>query len=452
VPAAETLDALLREAVTQLPNAGEWVCLSLSAPLAPAERLLAQSDAQDAVLWAPEAHDERAGVGAAAVLTAAGSDRFASVQSAASTLLGSVTRLPLGDAPLFAPLLFGGFAFREGSQPHGIWHHFGDARFVLPRIAYARRGDQAALMLTLRAAELALEPERLRLREEALAAYGALLVRPAATRPPEQLVLCDERESDWTELVRGIRAEIDAGRLEKVVAARRITLKGDALPSSSTVLERLRHEAPESRRFALCTQGGTFLGASPERLVKRSGQRVTTEAVAGSVRAGDDARIEQLLRSAKDGAEQAIVAREIRAALLPLCSSLEETGPLLYRLRHVAHLRTSFAGVLHGAPHVLELVERLHPTPAVGGTPRRAALEWIAEHEPTERGFYAGPFGAFDAHGDGEFVVALRSGLLAAHEAHLFAGAGIVGGSEAESELAETRWKLGALLAAIGVG
>jgi isochorismate synthase EntC len=123
----------------------------------------------------------------------------------------------------------------------------------------------------------------------------------------------------------------------------------------------------------------------------------------------------------------------------------------VHRLRHVAHLRTRFRGILKERTHILELVAHLHPTPAVGGSPRAAALAWLEEHEQLDRGFYAGPFGAFDAAGNGEFVVAIRSALLTGAEAHLFAGAGIVEGSEAASELAETRLKLRSLLAAFGV-
>jgi isochorismate synthase EntC len=117
----------------------------------------------------------------------------------------------------------------------------------------------------------------------------------------------------------------------------------------------------------------------------------------------------------------------------------------------VVHLRTRISGVLREPLHVLELVERLHPTPAVGGVPTARALSWIAEHEPDERGWYAGPIGWVDAQGDGAFAVALRSGLLENHRASLYAGAGIVQGSDARSELNETRWKLQALLGALGV-
>jgi isochorismate synthase EntC len=123
----------------------------------------------------------------------------------------------------------------------------------------------------------------------------------------------------------------------------------------------------------------------------------------------------------------------------------------VHRLRTVLHLRTPIRGRLREASHVLALVEKLHPTPAVGGVPTEAAIDFITRHEPDERGWYAGPVGWFDAVGDGRFVVALRSGVVAGKRAELYAGAGIVRDSNAPSEFAETRWKLAALLGALGV-
>jgi isochorismate synthase EntC len=117
----------------------------------------------------------------------------------------------------------------------------------------------------------------------------------------------------------------------------------------------------------------------------------------------------------------------------------------------VVHLRTRVLASLVGAPHLLDVVERLHPTPAVGGAPTARALEWIASHERDERGWYAGPIGWFDQAGDGEMAVALRSGVLEAKRAHLYVGAGIVEHSVPEAELAETRWKLATLLSALGI-
>jgi isochorismate synthase EntC len=120
-------------------------------------------------------------------------------------------------------------------------------------------------------------------------------------------------------------------------------------------------------------------------------------------------------------------------------------------LRHVVHLQTPIVGELKAPRHVLDLVEALHPTPAVGGVPRQLALDWISQHEPLERGWYAGPLGWFDAAGDGEFWVGLRSGVFHKNHASLYAGAGIVRGSETDSEYAETEVKLTGLIRALGI-
>jgi isochorismate synthase len=264
-------------------------------------------------------------------------------------------------------------------------------------------------------------------------------------------VLNDPAEGAWSALVTGIRGEIASGRLEKAVAAQCTVVRGRRLPPAALVLQRLRSEAPDCTRFALSVGDRTFLGASPERIVKRRGTRVWTEALAGSARGDDPAHVEALLHNRKERIEHAIVAREIRALLGPLHATLSAEGPDVRLLRHVAHLRTRFECVLKEPLHVLDLVARLHPTSAVGGAPRAAALAWIAAHEHMERGLYAGPFGAFDRAGNGEFVVAIRSGLIAAGEAYLFAGAGIIDGSEVLGELCETRWKLRSLLSASGV-
>jgi isochorismate synthase len=260
----------------------------------------------------------------------------------------------------------------------------------------------------------------------------------------------EESETAWSTLLDGIRAEIEAGRLEKVVAARRVVVHAAHMPSPAVVLDQLRRDAPDCTRFALILGQQAFLGASPECLLRLKGSRLWADAVAGSVQnLGPFAR-DTLFKDNKERREHDIVVRAIRATLAPHCELLSTSGPHLHPLLHVVHLRTGFAGVLKDPMHVLDLVAQLHPTPAVGGSPRRAALAWLDGHENADRGFFAGPFGAFDRTGDGQFVVAIRSGLLTSTAAHLYAGAGIVAGSETSSELSETRWKLRSLLGAIG--
>ena len=200
--------------------------------------------------------------------------------------------------------------------------------------------------------------------------------------------------------------------------------------------------------------GAAFVGASPERLVRKRGRVVDSEALAGScARTGDDAAAAAALAaSAKDRAEHAWVVAAIEAALAPRCRTLDvPSAPAVRTLRQILHLHTPITGELAQGAHVLELVAALHPTPAVGGTPTADAVAWIAAHEPTPRGWYASPVGWFDAAGDGEFAVAIRSGLLAGATATLFAGAGIVAASDPAAELAETELKLRALSDVLGL-
>jgi isochorismate synthase len=195
-------------------------------------------------------------------------------------------------------------------------------------------------------------------------------------------------------------------------------------------------------RFLVGREGAAFVGASPERLVLVKGRRVLTEALAGSRarRAGEgegDARAE-LLGSAKDRAEHAFVAAAIRDALAPVCEAVVAADVQVRGLAHVYHLATPITGTLARGAHVLDLVARLHPTPALCGTPREAARAFIAANEAQGRGWYGGPVGWLDAGGDGAFAVAIRSALIAGKDAWIYAGAGIVSGSEPALELAET--------------
>ena len=180
--------------------------------------------------------------------------------------------------------------------------------------------------------------------------------------------------------------------------------------------------------------------------------RALTAALAGSAPRGrnpeEDARIGRALcESKKNQSEHAVVVRALRDALAPCCSELEVAqAPRLLRVDGIQHLETPVTGALKGEFSAIELAGRLHPAPSVAGAPQGAALNWLAREEDLDRGWYAAPIGWMDASGAGEFCVALRSALLRNGEASLFAGAGIVPGSDPEDELEETRLKLRAML------
>jgi len=452
------IERMIERALPSRRASHAMLSMSLAAPLSCAERLLLLQGSRTSLLWATADDEEYAGVGAARTLSGSGESRFDTIREGAARLFRDLEVIALDGLPAPPPRLVGGFAFNPAQPRDTIWQGFGAALFVMPRVAYMRRADQAWLTLTASAPEFASAAGRRRLALEARQALEALssgigpaISEPAARSFPRGADCIEESVANWSTLVAGIAAEIAAGRLEKAVAARRVTIRSACLPHAACVLERLRLEAPACTRFALRVGTRTFLGASPESLVRRAGSTVVTEAVAGSMRRAARNAGETLLRSGKDCAEHAIVVREIQAALAPLCKSVSSEAPVPLRLRHLLHLRTRIVGILDKPRHVLDLVALLHPTPAVGGTPRAAALQWLDDHEYADRGFYGGPFGVFDGAGDGHFIVAIRSGLLDADAAHLFAGAGIVTGSQSRNEWTETRWKLRSLMAAIGV-
>jgi menaquinone-specific isochorismate synthase len=434
----------LRRAVLAASAESELIPVVVPAPARSAEFLIGLGLSSDAAYFAAPGGSESVGLGAVRVLTASGPERFHSIRLRADSLFGE---LP----PASSARLFGGFAFQAGRAQSDTWRAFGEARFVLPRVTYERSGETAQLTLVLTRSEVAEASggETLALAARVLGALGGSELPARAALGNARLH--EQPAQAWADQVHAIEGSIARGELEKLVLARRVDLELEAPISPALVLERLRELAPESARFAFSAGDSTFLGAAPERLVSKRERSFETEAVAGSQRVGAEPT-SRLLESAKDREEQAIVLRELLRALEPFVESIEHSPlPEVHVLRHVAHLRSRVHGRLNSRRHVLELVERLHPTPAVAGFPTDRALAWIAAHEPHERGWYAGPVGWFDGQGDGNFVVALRSGVLRGQRLALYAGAGIVHGSEAESELTETRWKLAALLGALGV-
>ena len=421
-------------------------------------------------------------LGAVRTIEVAGPDRFAEADRQARALFREL--LVGGDRAVSAagPLLVGGFTFADASRSSSEWRSFPTSRLVLPELLLVRRagrtwctlcrtlspgGDIEAEWAALADGfERALSP---RVRDPVgdlhdVAGAGASswsLDAGGASPGPEYCVRADRSHADYRAQVRAAIDAIAVGELEKVVLARSLRVRYDGRFALGRFLDSLRHIYPSCVSFALSRDGDSFVGATPESLVKLRGDRVAACALAGSAPRGrspeeDETLGRRLCESKKDQAEHAVVVRAIRGALAPFCDELEAAeAPSLMRVEGIAHLRTLIAGRLRAAsdesPSLLALAAALHPTPAVGGAPRSRALAWIERCEGMERGWYAGPVGYLDADGGGELRVALRSGLILGgaegDRAHLFAGAGIVADSDPEAELRETRLKLRALLA-----
>ncbi len=248
-------------------------------------------------------------------------------------------------------------------------------------------------------------------------------------------------------------ASISRDELAKVVLARTLRVDAGRVLDARRLLHRLRAVEPHCFTFAAPTTLGVLVGASPELLLSRRGDRVRSTPLAGTApRAGDPdedaANAEGLAASAKNREEHAIVVDAVAEVLGKFCDDLTfDTEPALEPTANVWHLATRFEGTLRDpGVSALEIVAELHPTPAVCGTPPPAAASTIAELEPFDRGAYAGPVGWVDANGDGDWAIALRCALLESNRATLYAGAGIVAGSDPAAEVDETERKFRAFL------
>ncbi|MEY3020171.1 MAG: hypothetical protein RLZZ272_1155 [Actinomycetota bacterium] len=259
-------------------------------------------------------------------------------------------------------------------------------------------------------------------------------------------------DHEWLAAVDLAVHRVRRGELDKVVLARDHLLWSERPFDVGATVARLLRRFPTCHTFHV--EG--LVGSTPELLLARAGGRISSRVLAGTAARGrtedEDAAIGAgLLASEKDSVEHALAVTSVTEVLAPHCSSLTLDGPRLLRLDNVQHLATDVTGELTDPRRsTLELLAALHPTAAVGGSPRAAALAAIAELEGMDRGRYAGPVGWTDAAGDGEWGIALRCAELTRDRARLFAGAGIVAASVPEEELAETRLKLAAMRGVLG--
>jgi menaquinone-specific isochorismate synthase len=280
-----------------------------------------------------------------------------------------------------------------------------------------------------------------------------------SSREVGYLELTDTGEPAFTRGVESALEEIGTGRISKVVLARRAVASLGRPVDVRATLERLLRRESASALFAFTSRGHAFVGATPELLVARDGRVVRSLPLAGSVRTSgetgpDEEAIAEMAASAKENFEHRVVVDAVATELSKHCSTLSvPRDPEVLRLRQISHLATSITGELRHdppqGPSVLELAAWLHPTPAVGGAPSEAAVALIRSLEPDGRGRYAGPVGWMDSSGDGEFFIGIRSAEIYGDRAVLYAGAGIVAGSDPRVELDETSLKLETMLGAL---
>ncbi len=367
---------------------------------------------------------------------------------------GAVLDEPIGLPSGAGPVWTGGFAF----DPHGAgtspWSSFAPASMILPELSLCRMdGEEAFLTVNLiihPGDAAAASADRIAARLNGLRSDPVPMLDPHLTDRPEIRSVLPP--GDFEAAVDAATERIAAEEMRKVVLAREVTVEASAAHEPAAIFGALREQFPSCFCFCHGTPEAAFLGASPELLIRRTGAGASTVALAGSTRRSSDPAVddhlgEQLLHSDKNRREQRIVAERIVRKLRPHSVWVQTAPePEVIKVANIQHLATPIIAQLAESHSAVELAGMLHPTPAVGGEPWPNAASTIAELERMDRGWYAGPVGWMDSTEDGEFCVALRSALLRDREARLFAGVGVVAGSDPAAELEETEVKLQALL------
>ena len=386
-----------------------------------------------AVALATPSGDRRVGLGTAWHAEASGPARFA-----------ELTRL-LGDLSDRDITLFVGYSFLDEIKPDGLWRDYAAAEAFLPRIGIERIAGASRLTVAIPPGE---DPT-------------PTLDLLASMRAPEWLPVVDFGDhaieshptvAEWAGLVESAVKAIDAAELDKVVLARSVQVDSSEPVAILRVFRQLAVSYPQCFNFAWKSHGSVFMGASPELLAAVDDGTFTSNPLAGSAARGegeseDEAIGLALLNSAKDQEEHRLVVEDMGERLAPLVRDLSVPElPVLRKMATVQHLSTTISGTVEDGTGVLDVVDAVHPTPAVGGVPRADAVDYIAANESLDRGWYTGGVGWMSPAGDGEIAIGLRCGLVNGARTTLFAGAGIVADSVPGDEVLETRLKLRPLL------
>jgi isochorismate synthase len=456
--------ARLREGIQKSNSLGKPILVSASERLPRFDTLniLARAAAMNCkrTYWSqPDGNLQLVGVGVAHAIESVEPSRFRQAADGWRVILADAMLEDPRGLPGVGPLLLGGFAFDVSKSATGIWQDFPAARLTLPQCMFTiTQGEYWLTRNVVVDAHSDVEFESF-LSDSRLGELLDTEIKPEVLERAASGKGFVTREllpsAEWRRVVAEAVTTIQSGALEKVVLARAVELQAQQPFDAVNALRHFSTHAPGTYQFAFVNDDGSFLGATPEQLVQVRNGQLETMGIAGSAPRGETPEQDkefgdELLASAKERSEQEMVVRALREVLGETTSHLEMSEtPTLLKLRSIQHLITRFHGILANGFSVIDLAERLHPTPAVGGLPRTEAIEWQREHENLDRGWYAGAVGWVDRNLEGEFAVAIRSALVEGSCATLFAGCGIVAGSDPEREYAESQLKLKPMLAAL---
>jgi len=414
--------------------------------------------------WESPADEEAvAALGSVRELSSRGTERFRTIETSLSKAKSenkSYDFFP-GDAPSM-PFWVGGFSFFNELKKT-TWKGFKPAYFTLPELSFIKKNGNTTACITL-SMDSKFIPETLHDRIiEKISSFPlnkkgekAYSFKSDSHKNQIHKLTSEEELQQWIESVKKIKNKINRKEVEKIVLARQLQIRIADNFEASEALHSLRSTYPGCTTFLIKNEAsGTFMGSSPEQLLSVNGETIKTDALAGSIGRGkndfQDKYLEsKLFGSTKNQKEHSYVVQSIKKSLSPFLNTLQSAGrPMLKKLLNVQHLYTPIKGKIKNHTTPFTLLEHLHPTPAMGGTPRDEALSYIRKNERFERGWFASPIGWITTDGQARFNVAIRSGLIKEQTARLFAGCGIVEDSNPEDEWDETNLKFKPMLSAL---
>lgn len=385
----------------------------------------------------------------------ASQNRFTETEKAWQSLIKNAwIDNPYEGTPGTGIVALGGMSFDPLKETTELWSKFAPSLFYIPNILLTVYEDNYYVTTNMIVSK--------KYKADSLAdliTQKEIEYLSGSHLPQQKLSIEKEIEIDpqkWQETVAKAAEEMKQSTTEKIVLAREVRLHFDEEVNIAYVLSQLMNTQQHSYLFAFENNGDCFVGATPERLVKVEGSDLLSTCLAGTAPRGatekEDREIGQtLLNDEKNRKEHDFVVQMINNALLKTCTDISiPEKPVLHPLKNLQHLYTPVTAKLKQNFTIFDVVEQLHPTPALGGTPTKESLKFIREHEQLDRGWYGAPIGWIDSNNNGEFAVAIRSALIQRDEASLFAGCGILADSDNKMEYEETKIKLMPMLTVLG--
>lgn len=445
----EPINSLLDKAIQRANLYNDTQLVSLTKKVDKLDPVLffeaAKQTNKDRIFWSSTIDDFYiVGVGKAYEIIAEES-RFEMTKKQWSELLDKAIIHNPYDVPGTGILALGGMSFDPKKERTNLWKNYNPSKFTVPEYTLTKNNNKYYITTTMlvqsedTTREIIAKLEKL---EKQMLTNSVHLPSGATIIEKEEI-----KRGKWLESVHGAIDEIKSERAKKIVIAREMRLKLNKQAEISVMLKRLLKMQPTSYVFAFEKGEDCFIGATPERLVKIEGSELLSTCLAGTAPRGktslEDEKIrKEFLKDEKNLEEHRYVVQMIKNSIAPYCNNLViPDKPTIYPLKDLQHLYTPVTATLKQGESIFDIIEKLHPTPALGGVPGEESLIFIRENEHLDRGWYGAPIGWLDARHNGEFAVGLRSGLIQGDEASLFAGGGIMRDSDPETEYEETNIK-----------